>query len=293
MFPASGGGLANGASTVAVLCNDDIVPGSNFKSSVSGVLPVGEYIIMISHWSTTSSPMTLQLFLSYTPDTAAPTNDDHTTPLIINTGVQTTQGKLQNIHHATDSASEQALNANCEIYNSVWYQFTAPETGFYRFSLVGSQSEISKNFLIEYTSIGIYDTTTTTLYECEAGYHFAAVTDEIYIPRGTTRLVRLGIPTNNNIMPGTIYKIRPILTNLVIQGTDPYLETGTGWITKNWDLGDNISGSMANMTATSVTKSIATHRANSSAISNGTRPMGESICMHPITKQAAQPPVCA
>ncbi len=261
VFRASGSGLANGANSVALACADDAGLGAE-KATLSVSLTPGYYIIMISKVDTVSATLNLQYEITYTPPAPPPANDDHTLPLALTAGVQVTQGKAQNIHHVTDSPTEQGLNSACQMYNSVWYSFTAPDDGFYRFNSAGSFIRHGPNDFTEYTMMGIYTPGTLTLRQCVPFSTLPAASDHIYMYEGDQVLVRLGSRNNFNLMPDTVYKIRASVAVILITKPDPYLDSGAGWVTKNWSGSDNFSGSAAHMTAGSQPKSISNTRAN-------------------------------
>ncbi len=250
------GGIPSGA---GLACDDDDSPLST--SSISTVLPAGRYIIMVSRWgiNASASALNLVMSLSYTPDMPAPSNDAYTLPTTLTTGVAVTQS---DVHHATDDATEIGLNSGCGMLNSVWYTFTAPDSGGYVFTTQGSSYQYSPSASFGNTSIAIY-TTGLSVVECHSYNSFAGVSTPIYITEGQTVLVRVGIPYNANLLPGSRYKIKAVsVSSQVIKTNVGFNEGGTGWKTRNWDAGDSFSGGDAIVNAGALKKSLSQSRSS-------------------------------
>jgi len=249
------GGLPSGA---ALACNDDTV---GFTSSISTVLPAGRYFIMVSSWSVAAagSALNLVMNLNYTPDSPAPSNDAYTSPTSLTTGVALVQ---TDIHHATDDATEIALNNTCNIHNSVWYAFTAPDNGGYVFTTQGSSYQYSNSAAFDNTGIAIYSLGLGS-YECQSFNVMAGVTTPIYVGEGQTVLVRVGIPFNFNLLPGSRYKIKAVaVSSQVIKTNFDFDAGGTGWKTRNWDAGDSFSVGSAIVNAGALKKSVSQSRSS-------------------------------
>ena len=247
------GGIPLGA---AAACNDDIAPGNKI-SVVSAPLPAGSYVIMVSRYAILADvgiAQNLLLNIDYTQDTPVPINDVYTFPLPLTTGVALVQ---TDVHHATDNAMETALNADCTMFNSVWYAFTAPDDGSYLFTTYGSSYTSMDNATQPYTSVAVYVLNAAILIECETGGSVALATSPIQMSEGSTYLIRVGTSSNVNLLPSSQYKVKAIaVSSNVIKNNVGFTFGSTGWTTKNWDGGDAFLNGYADINAGVLKKSL-------------------------------------
>ncbi|MCU0465068.1 MAG: hypothetical protein MUF38_10925 [Anaerolineae bacterium] len=246
------GGRASGE---AVVCNDD---SDGFTSAINTPVAGGEYIVMISRFDTTSagSALNLSVNMSFSSPNI-PTNDAHTAPIPLTVGVVTVQPRP---HFLSDNATDLSLMANCEMYNTAWYSFTVPESGYYRFDTFGTNILWQPNYSTPTSSIAVHNTTLPSQLSCSVDYTNNAVTDTLYFVAGSSYLVRVGSSYNVNMLPGTTYSIRPIfLGGNLTRNNVGFENGGTGW-TANGVV--DFSGGVAKMNAGATTKSIVQARNN-------------------------------
>lgn len=261
VFTYADAGVALGA---ALACNDDQTPGSNTTSFIDINLPAGQYLVMISRYSLTSSgtALSLKLDIAYLPQGVPPSNDNPATPIALTAHKVNSQS---GVHFATDSTLEQDLNATCAIYNSVWYSYTAPAYGEYQFTSHGSVFQVQPNLSYGYAStIGVYssnfdpDTSTTSylLEGCYTSVNYNAVTDPIYMSPGLNLLLRVGTAYNINLLPNSTYKIKPVVTHVALSTNDGFEEGLMGWKTAKFDAGDGLVGDVVTINAGMVKKTL-------------------------------------
>lgn len=255
------GGLPNGA---PVACNDDdatlFTPNN---SKISQNLPAGEYVVMISRYDPAPvevGPVVWGLVIrtSYTPDTFMTPNDDSGLPTPITIGVAYTQ---TDVHHTSDNAFESSLNSACMMYNSVWYQFIAPTSGYYQFTTFGSSYLAQPSLSATSMGLGIYTDDPIVLTQCRTNPLGSAVSQPIFISQGQSYLLRVGTVAapnsligTGNMLPNSRYRIKAIATGLWVHNDPDFTLDGVGWATKNWAVGDLFTNGTAVMNATTVKK---------------------------------------
>lgn len=248
-------GVPFGAS---VACSDDYVGNT---SAISQILPAGSYVVMVSRYnilSPSDSALNLVLAMGYSPIATVPINDVHTLPMALTTGKALIES---NVHYATDNATEMDLNDACEMYNSVWYSFTAPDDGQYIFTTYGSSYSSINNVTLNYASVAVYTTNLGFMFECQTGGAVAAATIPLGMNEGSTYLVRVGIPSNVNVLPGSQYKIKALaISSAVIKTNTSFALGNIGWTTKNWDGGDTFSNGYARFNAGTQKKTLTQSR---------------------------------
>lgn len=228
----------------ALACSDDQTPGSVVTSSVSLSLPAGRYLVMISRFSLTSAGSALNLFLNmnYTPDGVVPANDDPANAIPLTTHKAVTQS---GVHFATDSVLEVSMNANCPIYNSVWYSYMPTASGVYQFTSFGSVLQVQPGASYTYlTAVGLYSSNGSGDYflaECSSSDGFETVTDPYYsLIAGNTYYVRIGSYSNVNLLPGSQYKLRPVGVEVILSTNEQFNNGLTGWKTTKFGVGDGL-----------------------------------------------------
>lgn len=248
----------------ALACNDDQTPGSVFTSFIDVNLPAGRYLVMVSRFSDSvaGAALSLKLDIGYLPAGVPPTNDNPNAPIALTAQQAYTQ---TGVHFATDSDTERALTMTCEMYNSVWYSFTAPTFGEYQFTSHGSILQVQPDSSYTYaTAIGVYVEFFNTALQiteylpvgCFSSVNYNAVTDPIYMSPGLTYHIRLGTRYNANILSGSKYKIKPVVTHVSLSTNDGFDDGLTGWKAAKFDVGDGVSGGIATINAGAVKKTL-------------------------------------
>lgn len=256
IFATNGAGIISGT---ALACNDDTPA---LQAVVTATLPSAEYVVMISRYdiNVASSPLGLTLTLSYVPDVAVPSNDDISAPTPLTVGIRTT---TLNAQHASSSSSELALNDSaCTMYSSVWYSFIPPETGYYRFNTYGTQIHQTLNNQFTVSAVAVYNDLMNRL-GCAIGNVQIAVTNPLYLVRGSTYYVQVGSPYGPNNVTGTVYAVKPTIQSFELTKNNVGFDDGLlGWKTVNFDSGDMAMMSAVLINAGSVNKTISQTRAN-------------------------------
>lgn len=253
IFNYADAGIPLGA---ALACNDDQTPGSVFTSFIAVNLPAGHYLVMVSRFSetTSASALSLSLEIGYLPSGVPPVNDDAANAIDLTAHQTYSQS---NVQFVTDSLLEQSLSMSCEIYNSVWYKYTAPVTGEYQFTSHGSVLQTSPGFMYELTTaIGVYEVSNNGVQASDyylAGCFFAnefnAVSSPLPLYQGETYYIRLGTYGNMNLLSGTKYKIKPVVTSASLLTNERFGDGLTGWKTTKFGVGDGESGGVVTMNA--------------------------------------------
>lgn len=260
IFNYADAGIPLGA---ALACNDDQTMGSVFTSFIDVNLPAGRYLVMVSRFSETSigTALNLDLEIGYLPGGLPPVNDNPANAIALTTHQAYTQS---NVQFATDGLLEQGLSMSCEIYNSVWYTYTAPVEGEYQFTSFGSvlQTAPGSNYELT-TAIGVYTVLNSgtqasdyILEGCVIANQFNAVTAPLPLSQGETYHIRLGTYSNRNLLSGTKYKIKPVVTAASLLTNERFNDGLTGWKTTKFEVGDGESGGRVTMNAGTVKKTV-------------------------------------
>lgn len=245
----------------AVACNDDSILGSNYQSSVDVTLPAGRYLIMVSRFGETpaASALSLSLYIGVTFSGTSPTNDYPFTPVALTAHQAFSQ---TDVHFATDDDLDVALNANCEVFNSVWYTYTAPVDGEYQFTSYGSLLKTRYGDAFT-TAIGVYEVANSgtlasdyTLEGCFIANEYNAVTTPLELLAGDTYHIRLGTYANDNLLPGSKYKIKPVVTTASLLTNDRFNDGLTGWKTTNFGVGDGTTSNVITINAGETKKTL-------------------------------------